>query len=707
MERQHRYAAAAALAACLLAGGALAGCAGPSTRVLPRDVVSEQPYEIPEENQVLEEVNPFYLQESLDYLSGFVRESGTPGEGTAAEYIGRLLTDYGYETESREFPVGDPDGGAAVRGRIIVGSRKAPSPDGDIMIIAANHDSMRGSPGANNNASGTVSLLECARLLSKLSTDTELRFVSYSGSAQGSAGAIAYIDSLAETERHRVIGAIQLDTLGYAPDARVVLGTADGRPTLLGDLLRTASTEVPGLTFGWDYTLRAEGDHIPFVRGEVPAVVVSQSQEAYEDGSPQDREEVVNVELLAGVVDIVSHTAAWIMSEDTPSQLAKSRYMDSMRDGAWVQQKGVRFPFGESFGPVDARIGVRGILATSLTDGAGKQVDTYQYRMKWFDVDQVILTNYHYSKGKLETISLDADGAGVEFEEMKERISSWYGEPEAENSGPNGTEYDWTDPVYHKFIALIPASDGFEVEIRDYTPERTVTGIYLPDGTVVEQNGEDSRLAKLLDLVRDIIPKEYGGSALQIAVYTDGFGDTACYLQVPEEEEEEPEGEAAEGRTPQAVIWIDMEDALSEDGAWRNRTGTVRLLVKTLGELVALSGEEDYMADYQARFMQEGAGTEEAAGTDAGADADAERAKPEPAAEDTGAAPGFSEDFMRFVLFQKPVTVRDSSDGRIKFFYNFEELVKIRTWIRSNLKLGDEVPAEMLPPESEAAPPEP
>lgn len=673
MERQHGKAVAAVLAACLMTGGVLAGCAGPSTRVLPRVVASEQPYEIPEENQVLEEVNPFYLQESLDYLSGFVRASGTPGEGEAAEYIGRLLTDYGYETRIQEFPAEIPEGGTEILGRNVIGVRKAPSPDGDILVIAANHDSMAGSPGANNNASGVVAVLECARLLSRLSTDTELRFISFSGSVEGNAGAAFYLDSLTETERHRIIGTIQLDTLGYASDARVILGTMDGKQTLLGDMLRKSVLEVPGLISGWKYTLREEGDHVPFVRGEIPSVVVSQSQEAYENGSPQDREEVVDVELLAGVVDIVSHTAAWIMSEDTPSQLAKSRYMNSMQDGAWVQRKDVRFPFGASRRRAEAGIGVPGILSTSKVDGAGIQVDTYQYRMKWFDVDQIILTNYHYSDGKLETISLDADGAGVEFDEMKERIFSWYGEPSGENDGPNGTEYDWTDPVYHKFIALIPASGGFEVEIRDYAPGQTVIGTYLPDGTVVEQTGTDSRLAKLLDLVRDIIPKEYYGFIPQVVVYTDGLGDTACYLEVPGEDMQEPEEEPEEDEVRQAVLWIDMEDALSENGEWRNRTETVRLLTRAFGQLVELCGDERYGKAYRARF----------------AEAD------------------FSEDFMRFVLFQKPSTIRDSSDGRIQFFYNFEELVKIRTWIRGNLKLGDEVPAEILPPESGVTPPGP
>lgn len=679
---------ASVLFACLFACGMLSGCAGPSTRVLPREAVSDQqPYEIPEENQVLEEVNPFYLQESLDYLSSFLRVSGTPGEEQAVAYIGRLLEDYGYEMTLQRYGSGDMTGPEAVQGINVIGTRKASSPDGDILIIAASHDSLPDSPGANNNVSGVVTLLECARLLSRLSTDTELRFVSLSGSQEDHAGASYYAGSLTEVERQRVIGVIQLDTLGYVADARIALGTIDGQETLLGDLLQTAAGEVPGLTLDWNYTLRETGDHIPFIRGEMPTVVVSQVQEAYEEGSPQDRPEIVNAELLAGVVDILSHTAAGIMSADTPSQLAKSRFMNQMQDGAWVQRRAVLFPFGQSPEQVAEQMGTIGRLASSNTDGAGHPVDTYEYRMKWFDVDQIILTNYHYSDGKLETISLDADGAGVEFLEMKERIASWYGEPIGENEGPSGTEYDWNDPVYHKFIALIPAAHGFEVEIRAYQTEKTPIATCLPDGTVIRQDYTDARIAPLLNLIRNILPTEQYDQITQIVFYTDGIAETTGYLEPSEAEEA---GEDMPTGTEQAVLWVDVEDAMTGDGVWRNQTETVRMLTRCYGQLLELSSDAAYVSGYRQRFLE----TEE--------DAD-----PEATTGQAMAAPEFSEDFMRFVLFQRPEEIRDSSDGRIRFFYEFEELVLIRNWIRGNLQLSDETPTQLLPPESGAVSPEP
>lgn len=677
MRRQHGIIVAAGLVACLLTGGSLTGCAGPSTRVLPRDVDTRQPYEIPEENQVLEEVNPFYLQESLDYLSGFVREDGTPGEGEAAEYMMRLLGDYGYETRRQSFTSDRGLDGESISGTNIIGIRKAPSPDADILIIGASHDSEPGSPGANNNASGAVALLECARLLSRLPTDTELRFASFAGNGEIRTGSRHYVDSLTEAERQRVIGVIQLDTLGYVTEPGIMLGTIDGKETLLGNLLYDSFRAASGPTSGWQYGLRDEGNHISFIKGEIPAVMVSQVQEAYEEGASQDRVGTVDVELLAGVVDVVSHTVAGIMSSDSPSQLTKSRFINNLQDGSFVQRRNLRFPFGKDPKSAETRLGAVGKLVSSNVDGAGIRVETYQYRMKWFDVDQIILTNYHYSDGKLETISLDADGAGVEFEEMRERICSWYGEPFAENDGPSGTEYNWRDLLYHKFIALIPASDGFEVEIRDYTPEKTVVGTYLPDGTVITQTDADPRIAALFDLIRELIPPESYDWLSQIVVYTDGVEDTVGYLEWSEPEESDmdaPDG----GQSAVAALWLDIEDVFTEEGTWRNRTSTIRMVTACYGQLLERYGQDRYTKDYRERFLRE---------------------------EEEQTA--FAKDFMCFVLFQKPEEIRDRSDGRIQFFYGYEELVKIRTWIRSNLKLSDETPTEILPPEGGTVPPEP
>ncbi|MGQ0593627.1 MAG: M28 family peptidase [Gammaproteobacteria bacterium] len=49
----------------------------------------------------------------------------------------------------------------------------------EIILIGAHYDSVRGSPGANDNASGVAALLELSRLFAELKPDRTVRFVAF------------------------------------------------------------------------------------------------------------------------------------------------------------------------------------------------------------------------------------------------------------------------------------------------------------------------------------------------------------------------------------------------------------------------------------------------------------------------------------------------------------------------------------------------
>lgn len=647
---------------------ALTGCAGPSTSVLPSE--ETVPFEIPEDSApVLEEPNPFYLQESLDYLSRAPRVCGSVEEAEAADYIGQLFRDYGYEVKLQRFVPGEQPGGPGVTGTNVTAVLKAPSPEADILIITAHHDTTEASPGANESASGVVAMLESARLLSRLPSDTELRFVSFSGDEAGWAGARFYLQELSPEEKRRVIGEISLDALGYVEDNSVTVGTMDGKETLVGNLLREASEDLP---YGsWMYVRKTAGDHSLFVGQQIPAVTVGQRIKAYESKTPQDRAGVVNTEELAETVEVITRAAAGLMSGDTPSQIAKSRYINDLRDGAFVQAKDMPFYFGQDSRQTELSYGITGELISTNTDGAGVVVDNYRFRMKWFDVDQVILTDYHYSNGKLDTISLDADGAGISFEDMRERIGSWYGQPVGTNEGPEGTEYDWTDPVYRKFIALIPEAGGYTAEIREYPEEETVLGVFLPDKTAVAQTGADGvtetvepdiREAKLLDLIGKIIPAADQDKIDYIRIYTDGVGGRTGYLDPARKDTEE------DGKIKQFTISMDLEDLFTRDGQWRSKTAAVKMLLGFYGQILEANGADTYMAAFSQQFSER-------------ADTD------------------FSNAFTMFVLCQRPEPVSDPSDEQILFFYGQEGFTGVRDQIRSNLKFQDGKQQEALSPE--------
>jgi Zn-dependent M28 family amino/carboxypeptidase len=95
-----------------------------------------------------------------------------PALGEAADLISDTLRSYGYIPLRQEFRVG----GKAV-GNIEALLPGAGEPSA--VVIGAHYDTVQGSPGANDNASGVAAVLELARLLSIFRPRREIRFVAF------------------------------------------------------------------------------------------------------------------------------------------------------------------------------------------------------------------------------------------------------------------------------------------------------------------------------------------------------------------------------------------------------------------------------------------------------------------------------------------------------------------------------------------------
>src|SRR4029450_12418671 len=91
-----------------------------------------------------------------------------------ARYIEATLASAGYVVGRQEF-VTD---GQPVRNIDATTDPAGPS-DPEVIVVGAHYDSVRGSPGANDNGSGTAAVLELARLLRDLggTSNKRIRFV--------------------------------------------------------------------------------------------------------------------------------------------------------------------------------------------------------------------------------------------------------------------------------------------------------------------------------------------------------------------------------------------------------------------------------------------------------------------------------------------------------------------------------------------------
>jgi len=134
----------------------------------------------------------------------------------AADYIRTTLAGAGYEVRRQPYEVAGKiceNIEAEVRGR--------ERPD-DIIVIGAHYDSVQGSPGANDNASGVAATLALARAFAETAPGRTLRFVSFVNEEPPlfqteHMGSRVYAKRSRERDEHIVL-MLSLETIGYYSD---------------------------------------------------------------------------------------------------------------------------------------------------------------------------------------------------------------------------------------------------------------------------------------------------------------------------------------------------------------------------------------------------------------------------------------------------------------------------------------------------------
>jgi len=133
------------------------------------------------------------------------------------EYIEDFFKVEGFQVAEQEYSVGGkPVKNIEVE---IPGTSKAD----EIIIVGAHYDSVSGSPGANDNASGVAALLELSRTFKKQNPERTLRFVAFVNEEPPyfqteEMGSLVY----ARRSRQRgenIVAMISLETIGYYSDA--------------------------------------------------------------------------------------------------------------------------------------------------------------------------------------------------------------------------------------------------------------------------------------------------------------------------------------------------------------------------------------------------------------------------------------------------------------------------------------------------------
>ena len=160
-------------------------------------------------NMILQ-VNETTLQKHIQTIQNFgPHPTGSDALDLVGEYIYNELELYGLSVKYKPWTY------KKYSGKNIEATINGTAKNDGIVIICAHYDSVAVSPGADDDGSGVAAVLVIANIMSKITFNSTVKFVFFSGEEQGIFGSLVYVQNAIENNEN-IIGVICLDGVGYA-----------------------------------------------------------------------------------------------------------------------------------------------------------------------------------------------------------------------------------------------------------------------------------------------------------------------------------------------------------------------------------------------------------------------------------------------------------------------------------------------------------
>lgn len=155
-------------------------------------------------------VDPRQLRQTLEVIVGERSPFSSLRHLTAVEsFIEKELGSYGLKVESDYF---------SYRGktfRNLIGRQGDDQRGGSVIVLGAHFDSVQGTPGADDNASGVALLLEAARLLARARLRSQVLFCAFNLEELNMIGSSYFVKKL-KSAGAKIAAMISLEMVGYA-----------------------------------------------------------------------------------------------------------------------------------------------------------------------------------------------------------------------------------------------------------------------------------------------------------------------------------------------------------------------------------------------------------------------------------------------------------------------------------------------------------
>lgn len=185
---------------------------------------------------------------------------------------------------------------------------KKKNPAGTKTIVVGAHYDGVDTPAANDNASGTATLLELARLLSKKAMHHNVKVIFFGAEEAGLVGSEHYVSSLNEEQLAEIAAMINMDMVGVG-DTMGVMTADENADSFVADM---AEEYIRSYGHPYERLTSDRSDHAPFERAGIPVAFLNYHPDPnyHTDEDTVDKIQKDNLYNMGVLVTTLTHNIA-------------------------------------------------------------------------------------------------------------------------------------------------------------------------------------------------------------------------------------------------------------------------------------------------------------------------------------------------------------------------------------------------------------
>lgn len=227
--------------------------------------------------EMVNQVDTLSIYYAIEFMQHYIRECSSPNALIVQNVLLDWFDQLGLETYVHHHTghIGETD--TLQAGNVIAIQRGTEFPD-EYIIIAAHYDHPDG-PGADDNASGTSGVLECARILRQYQFKRSILYIPFNGEERWMVGSYPFVEKCAREDMN-ILGVFDMDMIGFWPGPEYGPVTMYSGYSYISERLfdyyqNVANLYIPHMpTYRFTKKDSYGGDHMCFNIHEYPALYI-------------------------------------------------------------------------------------------------------------------------------------------------------------------------------------------------------------------------------------------------------------------------------------------------------------------------------------------------------------------------------------------------------------------------------------------------